>query len=232
MDPIRAVLVFCATLFFVLSPALTGGFSGYDPALFPVPQINAPAQPAGYAFAIWGLIYVWLLISAGAGLFTRSRDTDWEPSRLPLILSLGPGTAWIGVAGFTPIWATVLIFWMLGTAIWALALTPRKDRWLLQAPVALYTGWLTGAAWVSLALIGAGWDIGPGPAGWAVIALLGALATGALVLLRLRRAPEYAAALIWALVGIVVANAGTATGLALLAALGAAAIGALALRLR
>lgn len=233
MDPIKAVLTFCAALFFALSPMLSGGFSGYDPALFPVPQDNSPAQPAGYAFAIWGLIYVWLLISAGEGLFTaRSTDPEWERTRLPLILSLVPGAAWIGVARLSPLWATVLIFWMLVTALWALFASPSKDRWLLQAPLALYAGWLTAAAWVSLALIGAGYGIGPGATGWAFIALAGAFGTAALVQTRLNRAPFYGAATAWGLIAITVANAGGNTAIAMLAAFGAIALATLAWRAR
>ncbi|MGB8621815.1 MAG: hypothetical protein WCD16_03255, partial [Paracoccaceae bacterium] len=157
MDPVKAVLVFCATLFFVLSPLLSGGFGGFDPTQFPVPQDHPPVQPAGYAFAIWGLIYLWLLVSAGAGLFLRAKDTGWERARLPLILSLGPGAAWIGVAHLSPVWATALILWMLATALIALFLTPQRDRWLLEVPVALYAGWLTAAGWVSVGLVGAGY---------------------------------------------------------------------------
>ncbi|KGB80401.1 hypothetical protein JT55_19295 [Rhodovulum sp. NI22] len=229
MDPIKAVLTFCATLFFVLSPLLQGGFGGFDPAQFPVPQDGPPAQPAGYAFAIWGVIYLWLLVSAGAGLFLRAKDAAWEETRLPLILSLAPGAAWIGVARLSPVWATALIIWMLVTALVALSRTPQRDRWLLQAPVALYAGWLTAATWVSVALVGAGYGIGPGETGWAVIALLGASGTGALVR---TRAPEYGLALLWALVGVAVANAGQNTPVALLAGACALAAGALTWRRR
>lgn len=233
IDPVKAVFTFCAAIFFVLSPALTGGFSGYDTALFPYPFENHPAQPAGYAFSIWGLIYLWLLVSTGAGLFTRrSTDPAWDATRLPLIFSLGPGAAWIGVAKFSPVMATVLIFWMLGTALLALFRAPTKDRWLLQAPLAIYAGWLTAASFVSLAVVGTGYGIGPGATAWAIVALLGALLVGTGVLLRLRRAPEYGAALVWALLGIVVANAGDGLAVALLAAVGMVLVGSLAWRTR
>ena len=151
------------------------------------------------------------------------------PIWVPLILSLAPGAAWIGVARLSPVWATALIIWMLVTALVALGRTPQRDRWLLQAPVALYAGWLTAATWVSVALVGAGYGIGPGETGWAVIALLGASGTGALVR---TRAPEYGLALLWALVGVAVANAGQNTPVALLAGACALAAGALTWRRR
>ncbi len=230
MDPIKAVLVFLATLFFVMAPLLSGGFGGFTPAQFPIPQDHPPVQPAGYAFAIWGPIYLGLIVSAGYGLFACARDGAWEATRLPLILSLGPGAAWIGVAQLSPIWATVLIWWMLACALVALARCPHRDRWLLQAPLAVYAGWLTAAAWVSVGLIGAGYGLGLDETGWAILSLAGALGTGSAMQRRLRRAPEYGAAITWALIGVVVANLGANLPVAALAAVGALLIGSLALR--
>lgn len=230
MDPVKAILVFVATLFFVLSPLMSGGFTGFEPGQFPVPQDDPPVQPAGYAFSIWGLIYVWLLISAGTGLFLRAKDEAWEPARLPLFLSLAPGAAWIGVAQISALWASLLLFWMLWMAIWALARTPYIDRWTFQAPVAVYAGWLTAAGWVSVGLLGAGHGIVFGPVVWALIALTGALVTGAAVLIALDRAPEYGCALIWALVGVIVANAESTPIVAFAAIGGAVVIGLLSIR--
>lgn len=232
IDPIKTVFTLIAALFFALSPLLQGGFAGYDPAAFPVPQIDPPAQPAGYAFAIWGLIYAWLLAMGFYGMFKRGQDAGWEATRLPLILSMAPGAAWIGVAKTSPVMATVLIFWMLGTALWALGLTPRRDRWWLQAPVAVYAGWLTAASFVSLALIGAGWGVLFGATGWALVALAGALGTGLWVQERLARAPEYGAALVWALIAVAVANVPGNLVVALAALAGAAVMGLKAAALR
>ena len=69
--PLRALLVLIATLAFAVSPVFVPGFGGYEPAQFPNP-IEAPVvQPAGYAFSIWGVIYLWLLVSASFGLWKR-----------------------------------------------------------------------------------------------------------------------------------------------------------------
>lgn len=230
MDPIKAVLVAVATLFFVISPFLTGGFGGFEPGQFPVPQADPPVQPAGYAFSIWGVIYVWLLVSAGVGLFRRARDLTWEAARLPLILSLAPGAAWIGVAKISPLWASILLWWMCGTAIWALVRTPFVDRWTFQAPVAVYAGWLTAASWVSVGLLGAGYGLVFGEVVWALIALVGATLTGGAVLAITDRAPEYGVALIWALIGVIVANALAAPIVAFAAIGGAVVIALLTVR--
>jgi hypothetical protein len=131
-----------------------------------------------------------------------------------------------------PVWATVLIFWMLATAIAALFATPLRDRWVLQVPVALYAGWLTAASFVSLALIGAGWGVLTGETGWAILTLIGVLAVGITVQTRLRRAPAYGVAIVWALIGVAANNITAAPVLGALALIGAVIMGVTAWRCR
>ncbi len=232
LSRMKAVLVVAGTVAFVLSPVLSDSFGGFDPAQFPVPQDDPPAQPAGWAFAIWSVIYGWLMVHAGYGLLRRAEDPAWDRMRLPLIASLTLGAAWIPIALRSPLWASVVIWLMLLTALWALFLAPKADRWLARVPLALYAGWLTAASWVSIALIGAGWGVGPDALGWAWIVLLGALIFAAGVLLRLRPIPEYAAPIAWALVGIAAANAATHMALAGAAVAGGFAVLALSVTKR
>lgn len=226
----KAILVLAAAVAFALAPAVTQPFSGFEADQLPIPQIDPPVQPAGYAFAIWGVIYVWLVVMAGFGLFARDTDPGWDATRTPIIVSLAVGAPWLAVANTSAIWATILIFVMLAGAAWALLRAPRKDRWWLQAPVALYAGWLTAASWVSLATIGAGYGVLFGQIGWAVVGLLGALTTS-FAIMRLRPgAPEYAVAVVWALVGVAVANIPGAILIAGIAGLGAVGVAWLALQ--
>ncbi|TVS03248.1 MAG: tryptophan-rich sensory protein [Rhodobacteraceae bacterium] len=207
MKQVLPILALIATLAFVVSPLVTDPFSGFDADSFPIAQVDPPVQPAGYAFGIWSVIYIWLVISAVFAVYARRGEGDWARMQVPLILSLGPGAAWLWVAGESPEWAAVLIFWMLGTAIWALLAAPARDRWLAQAPVAIYAGWLTAAAHVSLGILLGGYGI-TSPDMAAVIALGLAVALGLGVFLRHPQAPEYAMTLVWALVGVLVANLG------------------------
>jgi hypothetical protein len=220
----KAILVLAATLAFVASPFFTGGFAGFDPDLFPIPQIRPPVQPAGYAFGIWGLIYGWLIVSAGFGLLARADAPDWDAARWPLIASLTLGAGWIGAANASAVLATVMIWGMLLTALAALARAPARDRWLCLAPLAIYSGWLTAASWVSVGLMLGGYGV-TGPQAAALIAVPLAVGFALAVQLRLGRAPEYAATVIWALVAVVVANLGTGW---LLPGLGVAGIAAMA----
>ncbi len=205
MRRLWAILTFAAALAFVASPLATGGFSGFDPSQFPVPQDKPPVQPAGYAFSIWGLIYLWLIAGSAFGMVKRADDEDWAAMRPALFASLAIGTAWLPVAHITPVGATFLIWAMLGSAIRALFLVGDMDRWLQSSPVAVFAGWLTAASAVSLGLLIAGY-------GWlpetlaALISLGIGLAIAVTVQYRLHRAPEYGLTVIWALVAVIVAN--------------------------
>lgn len=200
-----AIFLFVAAVAFALGPFATPGFNGFEPDQFPIPQGDPPAQPAGYAFAIWGVIYVWLIVGAGFQLFARADTPDWQPMRLPLIVSLVLGAPWLAVAQLSPVWATVLIWLMWGFAVLAFLRAPARDDWFGHWPVGLYAGWLTGAASVSLALLAAGYGF-TGPVTAAVLVLLLALGLGLAVIRARPSAPGYPIALIWALIGVAVAN--------------------------
>lgn len=215
-----AVLVAATTLAFVTSPLLAPEFGGFAPDLFPVPQDDPPVQPAGYAFAIWGVIYLWLVVSAGFGLFARARAADWLPMRPALALSVGIGAAWLPVATVSPVGATVLIWVMWATALIALLRSPELDRLLARGPVALYAGWLTAASCVSLGLLLAGYGV-MGQTGAAILALLLALALSVWVLRFLGNFPEFGFAVVWALIAVAVAGWDDATVVTWLAATGA-----------
>jgi hypothetical protein len=216
-------LVLLAALAFAISPFLTADFGGFDPNQFPIPQNDPPVQPAGYAFGIWGLIYAWLIAGAAYGVWVRRDDPEWQEMRGPLLISLVVGSVWLAVANASPIWATVLIWVMWGTAVLAVQRAPYRDRWLGRAPVGLYAGWLTAASCVSIGLLLAGY-------GWmaqvpaALVSLVLALGLSVAVMRTRPDALAYPLGVIWALIAVCVANAGGS-----LAVLGLAAIGALLL---
>jgi len=198
----RAILTLIFTLTFVASPLLTDPFSGFRADQLPVPQINPPVQPAGYAFAIWGLIYAWLVVSAVFGALKRATDPAWDVMRGPLIISLAIGTPWLWIANQSAIWATISIFAMAIPAIMATLQAPTHDKWLAQVPVSIYAGWLTAASFVSLGSTAAGYGVLFDQFGWAIAGIITALIV--------------ASTIIWALVGILVANGpGTVGALAI-----------------
>lgn len=204
MERMKAILVLAAALAFAASPLFSPNFGGYRADQFPVPQPDPLIQPPGWTFSIWGLIYLWLIVSAGYGLLRRAEDPRWDRMRWPLFLSLCIGVAWLPVATTSPIWATVLIWAMLILAVIALLRCPAEDPLWLSAPVGLYTGWLTAASCVSTAITLTGYGATPETLvhfGLLCVAL--AIAVGVLM----RRAEAlYAAGVCWALIGVIVAN--------------------------
>lgn len=218
-----AILVLLLAVGFALSPLFVPDFGGFDPDQFPVPQVEPAVQPAGYAFAIWGPIYLWLIVGMGFGAWRRREDAGWHPMRLALIPSLAVGCVWLAVAVASPIWAAVLIWIMLIAALVALSRSPVADPWFAALPVGLYAGWLTAASCVSLGLLAAGYGYLDGGTA-ALAALLLALVIASAVQNGLRRAPSYGIAVIWALVAVVVQNAGSNVTVAALAAGGAVAL--------
>ena len=215
-----AWLTLILTATFVVSPAFTNPFMGFTADQLPYPQIDPPVQPAGYAFAIWGLIYSWLVVSAVFGVWKRRSDAAWDHVRAPLMISLAVGTPWLAIANASAVWATITIFIMSAAAIVALIRAPKVDGWWLQAPVGIYAGWLTAASFVSLGSTAAGYGIALGSLGWAYLAIILALGVTLAVIARKPSAPEYGITVIWALIGIIVANLSGAVGVMILAAAG------------
>lgn len=205
MTKLAPLITLALAIAFAASPFLSPGFNGFSADQFPVPQIDPPAQPAGYAFAIWGLIYLLLIAGSAYGFFKRADAPEWQAMRPALILSLAIGAAWLPVAQVSPFWATVMIWAMLLTALAALLRAGTQDRGALRLPIALYAGWLTAASSVALALMLAGHGImGATPA--AIVCLGLGLVIAATIQTARPDTPEYSAAVIWALVGVVVSN--------------------------
>lgn len=222
----KPLLLALATLAFGAAPLITPPFTGYDPAMFPV-RIERPSiQPAGYAFAIWGLIYGWLILHAGFGLIWRRVDPAWDKVRVPLTVSIALGAVWLAIAGQAPLMATLAIWVMQATALLAfLRADPAHDRWLLSAPIAIFAGWLTAAAAVSLGVVlaGYGWLSDTGAA-LAMLALVLAIALFAQS--RRPQMPVYGATVIWALGGVISVNWLPNPTVAIAAGIGAAIMAA------
>jgi len=220
MTKLRSLLVVLAALTFGVAPFVTPPFSGYDPGIFPV-RIERPfIQPAGYAFAIWSVIYLWLFAHALFGLWKRVDDPAWDRVRLPLTVALAIGTVWLAIAGSSPIWATITIWIMAVAALTAfLRADTGADRWLLAAPLGIFAGWLSAASAVSLGVLlaGYGWL---GNTGSAAVMLALVLVIAVTVQWRQPRMPVYGLTVIWALCGVVAVNLTDGQPVAIMAAAG------------
>jgi hypothetical protein len=221
---LRAILLLVVTIAFALTPAVVPPVAGYDPALFPV-QIARPAiQPAGFAFAIWGVIYVWLITHAVFGVWLKRDVPQWDAPRLWLTTAAVLGAMWLIVSPDFPRTATAVIWAMLGAATAAFVRTPTQpDRWLLSAPVAMLAGWVTAAAGVALGVVLArDGMVSDTSAAVAMLALVLAIAIS--VQSRKPDMPVYGLTVIWALFGILWANRSGNMTIAALAAIGIVAM--------
>lgn len=225
----KSILVFIAAIAFAISPFLSPEFGGFDPNRYPVPQNDPAVQPAGWAFSIWGIIYLGLLAHAGFGVFKFRHNALWDKGRIALFISLAVGAFWLPVALISPIWATIMIWVMLIAALVALyqmkGAAPEK---LALWPVALYAGWLSAASFVSIGLMLAGYGF-TSEFMAAIIALLLATPFAAYNAYHLRQWP-YGAAVAWGFIAIAVANMGTFTMLVIAAAAAALAIVAISIK--
>lgn len=221
-----AYLILLLSIAFAAAPIFSGPFTGYDPADFPVQIARNAIQPASWAFSIWGLIYGWLILHGTFGAFARNAHPAWARPRLPLAIALAVGAIWLALALTDAMTATLAILIMAVTALAAfLRADTSADFWLLSTPLALFAGWLTAASGVSLGMVVAGYGL-LSNTGAALALMAVILAIAIAVQSRQPKQPLYAAAVVWALVGIAAANGGEVpivTGAALIGALGLAA---------
>ena len=233
----RRLIVLASAVFAVVvgeSQQLLGW--GQTPAEFSADS-DATLKAAGYAFAIWGLIYVAILAYAvrqalrqtgesllihrfgwpsviaflGIGWWVIAAACDWETATVVLI--------------FASLIALLLPLLHNADAIRALGRAER-DRWLVVWPLALLAGWLTVAAPLNLLTVATGNEALPaalGPTVWAMLAIAIVALVAVAVTFRLRMM-AYALPVSWGLLGAFVAEQERNTPLAYVALTAAVAV--------
>lgn len=174
--------------------------------------------PAGYVFAIWGLIYLGLVALAVFQALPSQRDNPrLVRSRPWLALGGAANIAWLLLWHYEQFPLTMLaMLALLGLLILTylrmdigLRPVPSAERWLVQLPISIYLGWISVAtiANASAVLYGLGWN-GWGISGqaWTLIMIAAALAIGWAMVLR-RRDAAFMLVLVWAIAGIAIRNA-------------------------
>jgi hypothetical protein len=212
----RRILVLLASIQQSIVPFFVNPFrDGAQPL-----RAQQPSQlePAGYAFSIWGPIYL-LAIAYGIWQLTRAGRSDAATARIaPLATALYLSSSiWLCAAKYGPLWLTpVILAIMAMCAAWSLCLsvagTPRAGAawWCGVLPFAVYAGWTLCATFVNIAEVAPGYGFdrfGLSAAGYALLSL-GVVTALAGVLLWLTKASlPLAATILWALAAIAVAAA-------------------------
>ena len=171
--------------------------------------------PAGYAFSIWGLIYLGLITLAGYFLYCAFSESDSGEVVLkagPTLIGAHLGNAawlWFWVHEETALSVMVMVFILV--MLIATVLRLNMERWdapvkfmaFVWWPIDFYFGWIIVATIANVAayLSKIGWDGGISEPIWTIIMItIAALIGIAIVLTRNMR--EVGAVVIWALLAI------------------------------
>ena len=170
--------------------------------------------PAGFTFAIWGIIY---LLLTGFAIYQARYFNKAVPVFLKKIgwlfgLSCAANVGWLLAFHHLQIGLSMLIMLVLLGSLVAIYLRLNEgeapatagERWLVRLPFSVYLGWITVAtiANASIFLSNLGWNGEPGgPQVWTVVVIAAAIVVGILALLK-RRDFAFALVTVWALFGI------------------------------
>ncbi len=176
-------------------------------------SFNALFTPAGYVFAIWGVIYIALTIFAVYQILPAQKNNTRIDRIGPwfIFANIFNG-AWIFAWHYQQFPLSLLL--MLGLLVSVLTIYLRlgigignsnpKERWLIETPFSIYLGWISVAtiANVSVVLLDLNWGgFGITETVWTIVMLVIGTILG-LLMTYLRSEVFYSLVLIWAFVGI------------------------------
>ena len=175
--------------------------------------------PAGYVFAIWGLIYLGLTALTVYQALPAQRDKAFiEQIGYWFVLSSLLNISWLFLWHYMQFPLSLLaMLGLLGSLI-AIYLrlgvgrsqVSRQEKLLVHTPFSVYLGWISVAtiANASIVLYELGWTgFGVAPEIWTVLMVVIAAVLG-IAMIVLRGDIAFALVIVWALVGIAVARAG------------------------
>jgi hypothetical protein len=182
-------------------------------------QFEVLFVPAGYVFAIWGLIYVGLLAFAVYQLLPAQRNNPrLERIGWLFVLASLANATWLVAWHYEQFALSVVVMLSLLALLVAIYLrldigrarVTRAEKWCVDVPFSIYLGWISVAtiANISDLLYYWQWDgLSIAPEVWAVIMLIvAAVLAGAMMLTRGDIA--FLLVIVWAFVGIAVKQSG------------------------
>ncbi|MFD2705534.1 tryptophan-rich sensory protein [Salibacterium lacus] len=198
-------------LFFILMIAVN--YSSATNVGITANQEPALIQPAGYAFSIWGLIYVLVLLWILRAPFQRREKGDiYRDTQVWIPINFLLNSAWI--VAFTMEWilvSTLVIVLLLISLIriYQIIYWKHKRTGFARLPFSIYIGWVSAATVVNIFTWFVWNDIVPflgmGEVAWTVLMLL-ILAAVAVVFTRVNRDVWYSLVFIWVYAAVFVKN--------------------------
>lgn len=176
-------------------------------------SFGALFTPAGYVFAIWGVIYLTLAVFAVYQVLPAQKDNArLDRIGIWFILANLFNGGWIFAWHYLLFPLSMLL--MLGLLISLVVIYLRlgigvsqnkpNERWLVDMPFSIYLGWISVAtiANASVVLLDINWDgFGLSETIWTVIVLVVGVILGLIMTLK-RSEVFYTLVLIWAFIGI------------------------------
>lgn len=176
-------------------------------------SFNALFTPAGYVFAIWGVIYLVLTVFAVYQILPGQKDNKRIDRIGPwFIIANLANAAWIFAWHYLQFALSLAIMLVLLVSLLVIytrleigikSVSP-KERWLVDVPFGIYLGWISVAtiANVSSVLIDLGWNgFGIFAEIWTVAMIVIAVVLGIMMTWR-RQEIAYPLVLVWAIYGI------------------------------
>lgn len=192
---------------------------------------RSPVTPAGYAFSIWGLVYLACLALAVYQLLPAQRDrtvhrrTGWW-----LVAAFAAATVWVPVFATRTLWLAQVVIMVLLLALTVAVrrsvhsgpAADRREQFAFRLPVTLYLGWVTlatvagfGTTFRSLGMR----ERGIGVTLVSLLLLVAATAFAVVVVGRFTALAAFTFTAGWALVAIVVATSSVGVRVAAVLAL-------------
>ncbi|TDU39438.1 hypothetical protein BXY82_1462 [Gelidibacter sediminis] len=183
-------------------------------------NLNTLFTPAGYAFAIWGFIYLLLIafvVYQGRSLFVKVKNDDFVLKvGWWFVVSCIANSAWVflwiyGYTGLSCVFIFLLLFSLLKIVInnamelWDAPIPVIAFLWW---PFVIYSGWVAVASIVNVAayLVKTGWGgFGMSAVAWTIFMIIIALIIN-LIVTWIRNMREFAMVGVWALAAIAYAN--------------------------
>ena len=174
-----------------------------------------PFTPAGYVFAIWGIIYALLVVFAVYQALPKQKNKPFQRQIGALfILSSVFNVVWLFLWQYDYIAVSVAVMFALLATLVAIYMrlgigksnASLAEKLAVGLPFSVYLGWITVAsiANVAAALVSVGWNgFGVAAETWA-IAAMGAALVVTLVVIAARKDVAYGLVIVWALVGIAI----------------------------
>ena len=233
----RRLVVLAAAVFAVVAPIVQNlAGLGLNQAEFAADG-NTTLRVAGYAFSIWGLIYLGILAYAIRQVLPQTGESDLITRMgLPSIVAFFGIGLWIVIAALNLQAASVIIIFAALVSLLAPLLTYSRsisslgrfegDRIFLVWPLAALAGWLTVAAPLNLITTATAFQALPdalSPQGWAIVAIV-ATTLVVLAVTAALRTLAYPLPAAWGLLGAFVAEQADGKPVVAFTALGAAVV--------